>query len=169
MALLGWLSERPMHGYEIYQRLAEPTGLGLVWRIKQAQLYALLDRLEAAGDISVSCEAQERAPSRKMLSLTAQGRETYVRWLRSPVHSPREMRLAFLAKLYFAGKESAEVRRTLIAAQRQLCQDWRVWHAAQIVQAGAAFDAQVWQFRMSQVEAILHWLDVCEGLSAEGK
>ena len=31
-ALLGFLRQQPRHGYEIYQQLSDPTGLGLVWR-----------------------------------------------------------------------------------------------------------------------------------------
>src|SRR5438093_383044 len=48
-ALLGFLQQQPMHGYEIYQHLAGLAGLGLVWQVKQSHLYALLDKLEADG------------------------------------------------------------------------------------------------------------------------
>ena len=46
-ALLGFLTGRPMYGYEIHQCLSQPAGLGRVWRVKQSQAYALLARLEA--------------------------------------------------------------------------------------------------------------------------
>ncbi len=42
-ALLGFLSNRPMHAYEIHRRLRKASGLRLIWNVKQGQLYALLD------------------------------------------------------------------------------------------------------------------------------
>ena len=41
--LLGFLSQRAMHGYDLYKTLVQGGGVGLVWRVKQSQLYALLD------------------------------------------------------------------------------------------------------------------------------
>ena len=83
IALLGLLRARPMHGYEIYQQLSAPTGLGLIWRVKQAQLYALLDRFEMEGYVAATLEPQEKAPPRKVLSLTPKGSEAYEGWVRS--------------------------------------------------------------------------------------
>jgi DNA-binding PadR family transcriptional regulator len=45
-ALLGFLRAGPAHAYEIHQRLSQTEVLGLVWRLKQRQVYALLERLE---------------------------------------------------------------------------------------------------------------------------
>ena len=65
-ALLGFLRRRPMYGYEIHQQLTHPTGLGLVWRLKQSQLYALLAKLEEAGYVTTTIEPQETRPPRKI-------------------------------------------------------------------------------------------------------
>ena len=51
-ALLGYLNQKPMYGYEISQHLANSEGLGAVWRLKQSQLYALLSKLEEKGYIT---------------------------------------------------------------------------------------------------------------------
>src|SRR5262245_50407367 len=48
-ALLGFVRQRPMHGYEIHQRLLASAELGMVWSIKQSLLYAHLTRLEEEG------------------------------------------------------------------------------------------------------------------------
>jgi len=48
-----------MHGYEIYQQLRAATGLGLVWRIKRSQLYALLAEIEARGYVAATTLPQE--------------------------------------------------------------------------------------------------------------
>ena len=61
-ALLGFLRDEPMHAYEMYQQLHETEALGLVWRIKQSQLYALLARLEETGYLTTVTAPQRDAP-----------------------------------------------------------------------------------------------------------
>src|SRR5262249_40321684 len=39
-AVLGFMLKRPLHGYELYAQINEQ--LGLVWRVGQSQLYAIL-------------------------------------------------------------------------------------------------------------------------------
>ena len=169
IALLGLLRARPMHGYEIHQRLSAPTGLGLIWRVKQAQLYALLDRFEMEGYVAATLEPQEKAPPRKVLNLTPKGSEAYEGWVRSPVPSTRTMRIDFLAKLYLTQQEHPEVRCALIDAQRQTCQVWLARLKQQAMDAGTPFDVTVWRFRIAQVEALLGWLDDCEGMISIGR
>ncbi len=47
--LLGFVAQGPIHGYDLHKKIGEPQGIGLIWRIKQSQLYALLDKLEKDG------------------------------------------------------------------------------------------------------------------------
>ena len=75
-----------MHGYEIHQQLSDPTGLGLVWRLKQSQLYALLAKLEREGYVKTSIEYQDARPPRKMFELTGAGREAFESWVQGPGH-----------------------------------------------------------------------------------
>ena len=158
-----------MYGYEIYQQLSAPTGLGLIWHVKQPQLYALLDRFETEGYVAATLEPQEKAPPRKVLSLTPKGSEAYEGWVRSPVPSARAMRIDFLAKLYLAQQERPDVRCALIDAQRQTCQVWLARLKQQAMDAATPFDMTVWQFRIEQVEALLHWLDDCEDTISTGR
>ena len=162
-ALLGFLSERPMHGYDIYQQISQPNGLGLVWRIKRSQLYALLARLEGQGYIVASVEMQDGRPPRRVFHMTEAGRGAFEAWLTSPVSRPRELRLDFLAKLYFARREGPEVVFQLVHVQRVRCREWLAEHSAlaEACQPDHGFERLVWQFRSSQLEAILTWLDDC--------
>lgn len=162
IALLGLLRARPMHGYEIYQQISTPTGLGLIWRVKQPQLYALLDRFETMGYVAATLQPQEKAPPRKVLSLTTEGGDVYEEWIRSPVPSARAMRIDFLAKLYLAQQEGPDARRALIDAQRRTCQVWLARLKQQARGAITPLDVAVWQFRVEQVEALLRWLTACE-------
>ncbi len=163
-ALLGFLRRRPMHGYEIYQQLSDPTGLGLVWRLKQSRLYALLGKLEEHGLVTTTLELQESRPPRKIFELTDRGRQTFLSWVQSPVQHGRRFRLDFLAKLYFAQHEAPATAQKLIEQQRQTCLSWLEEQQAQAegLEEPQPYDWLVHQFRVSQIQAMLHWLEVCQ-------
>jgi DNA-binding PadR family transcriptional regulator len=155
-ALLGFLRQRPAHGYEIYQELNKPGGLGLVWRIKQGQLYAVLNRLEQMGLVTASFEPQEGRPPRKMFQLTQAGIDAYIAWISTPVERPRRLRLEFLAKMYFALREGDDNARSLVAGQRTRCRAWLEEHLerAESHRRGRQFEWLVWQLRIQQIEAM---------------
>ncbi len=161
-ALLGFLRERPMHGYEIHQRLSRPAELGVVWRLKPGQLYALLDRLEEEGYIAATVEPQEGRPPRKVFCLTEKGAATFAAWVESPVARGREFRLEFLAKLYFARREPPAVLARLVERQRAQCAQWLAEQQRQAEQAQATdpYEWLVCRFRSGQIEAMLAWLEV---------
>ncbi len=161
-ALLGFLVRRPMHAYEMHQTLKETHALGLVWRLKQSQLYALLARLEDAGYITTVTESQGARPPRKIMHLTINGHEAFQHWLRIPVAHGRDFRQEFLAKLYFAQRESSETIAALAEHQQLACQRWLVdLETAAARVEPRSYDWLVLQFRIGQVQAILAWLDTC--------
>ncbi len=162
-ALLGFLRQQPMHGYEIYQQLSNPTGLGLVWRLKQSRLYALLTRLEREGYVTTRLEPQAVRPPRKVFQLTDAGRETFLAWVQSPVQHGRRLRLDFLAKLYFSQLEGAAVSLKLIEQQRETCQTWLLEQQAHTekLQNTQPYDWLVHEFRAGQIRAMLDWLNTC--------
>lgn len=121
-ALLGFIQSEPTHAYEIHQRLEQTEMLGLVWRLKQHQLYALLERLEGEGYVAATVEPQDNRPPRRMLHLTPSGAAAFRQWLTTPVAHGRDLRQEFMAKLYFARASSAGMVTTLIAQQRKVCQ-----------------------------------------------
>ncbi|MCB0169741.1 MAG: helix-turn-helix transcriptional regulator [Anaerolineae bacterium] len=163
-ALLGLLYHQARHGYEIYQELLNEDGLGLVWRLKQSQLYALLAKLEQQGYMDATLEPQEGRPPRKMLQLTPAGRDAFLSWLRTPVPQGRKMRLEFMAKFYFARQIEPSSAATLIDKQRIICQDWlaSLQTQANTLSTESSFEWLVYQFRIGQVEAMNTWLDICE-------
>lgn len=170
-ALLGFLYHRPMHGYQLRQQLAQARDLGLVWRIKEAQLYRLLGRLEEEGYVRAVNEPQGSRPPRKILHLTPAGEAAFLNWARAPVRRGRDLRMEFLAKLYFARRLAPPPTAELIQAQRQ---ELRAWLAdlerqAARIQATRPFDWLVLDFRVGQLRAMLAWLETCEtvALTAE--
>ncbi|GAB4193989.1 MAG: hypothetical protein OHK0022_09440 [Roseiflexaceae bacterium] len=162
-ALLGFLRERPMHAYEMHQRLRRADALGRVWSLKQSQLYALLARLEEAGYISVTVEEQGARPSRRVLHLTEAGRQAFGRWMLEPVEHGRDFRMEFLAKLFFAQRDSPAAVATLLERQRAVCWQLLTELHGQLSppQGVPVYERLVVEFRIGQVDAILRWLDTC--------
>lgn len=163
-ALLGFVYEQPTHGYEIYQQLSDPQGLWQVWRMKQSQLYALLTKLEDEGYLMTTLQPQEARPPRKVYSLTAVGRAIFEQWLITPVTHGRQMRLEFLAKLYFAYRQGTAVVQPLLEQQIWACRRWlaEVQTQNSATQAPDPFAYAVQQFRITQIEAFLTWLLTCQ-------
>ena len=118
-----------MHGYEIHQRMSDPSGLGQVWRLKQSQLYALMGKLEEEGLLFTELQMQDTRPSRKVFHLTSTGSQVFPDWLHSPVEHSRDMRLDFLFKLYFLQNQGNEALNQLIQKQRGVCQGWLKFQA----------------------------------------
>ena len=163
-ALLGFLRAASMHAYQMHQQLLQAEALGLVWRLKQSQLYALLARLEQAGYIDATTESQENRPARRLLHLTSDGQAVFTEWLTEPVSHGRDFRQEFLAKLFFAHQEGAASARHLIIQQRRVCQEWQRDLRVQIegTLEPHTYAWLVLQFRLGNVDAILAWLDTCE-------
>ncbi len=163
LALLGFLLQEPQHGYQLHQLISDPAGLGLIWHLKQSQLYALLSKLEVDECVVSTLQNQDPHPPRKVFALTEAGRSIFSEWLISPVTAPRLVRQEFFAKLYFAKKENMDVERKLLEAQQEVCQNW-------VEEFQLKFDACEWgtyswamyQYRLGQVRALKDWLDAYE-------
>jgi PadR family transcriptional regulator AphA len=162
-ALLGFVRQRPTHAYEIHQMLQQSENLGMVWHLKQSQLYALLARLEDAGYIASTTEPQGSRPPRKILRLTGEGRAAFEEWVAAPVEHGRDFRLEFLAKLFFARQQGSETVARLIEAQRRACAKWLDdLHAMAAHSTPHSYDWLVLQFRAGQIRAVIDWLALCE-------
>jgi len=164
-ALLGYLFQRPMYGYEIHQRLTDSTGLGLVWRLKQSRVYPMLTKLEEGGFVNTTLTPHPEGtrPPRKMFELTDLGREAFLNWVQSPVPRGRRLRLDFLAKLYFSRHIDDQTTSQLIEGQRRACEGWLVEQQSQKDKLAPDnyFDRLVHEFRLSQTRAMLDWLATC--------
>jgi DNA-binding PadR family transcriptional regulator len=162
--LLALLDQKSMHGYELYQELCKMKGISLIWNIKQALLYAILDKLEGRGFLSSQVVKGETYPPRKYFHLTAQGKSSLQTWMRTPVRRARDIRQEFLAKLIIARRYGKPQLLELIHLQQQTCQTW--WNELQTQVSppdqASMEEGFVISFRLNRVEGVLKWLQVLE-------
>jgi PadR family transcriptional regulator AphA len=121
-ALLGLLTQKPMHGYELHRYFADPSALGQVWYLGLSQMYKLLKELESQGYLEVSVEWQENYPARKVYHITSSGRAAFLQWMEKPVTNTRLIRVEFLAKLFLAQLLGSEMIERVITTQLETCQ-----------------------------------------------
>jgi PadR family transcriptional regulator, regulatory protein AphA len=170
--LLGLLSRQRMHGYDLYKELARLEGVGMVWRIKQSMIYAILDRLEREGLVEGQRVQAETRPDRKEYQLTPAGKAVFLKWVSNPVQHGREMRQDFMARLYFARFVSQKTVMNLLTEQHSACKQWLEDFDAAYSKLNddQIFEKLVMQFRIQQTEAMLKWLDSCSNQQLpEGK
>ena len=159
LGLLGYLRPGPLNGYQIHQRLQDPEGPGLVWRIKQAQLYAHLGKLEENGLVQSALQSQETRPTRRVYRLTKVGLDAFFKWVVAPVNTPRQIRQEFMVKLYFARRESPQTMGTLVDNQLSMCEHWLEMQHQQLVAApDGSFNHAVDVYRLGQIQATAAWL-----------
>jgi DNA-binding PadR family transcriptional regulator len=117
-AILGFLIDKPMHGYGLKQALS--PALPPQRRVNDGVLYPLLKRMEADGLISGRMERRDGAPDRRVFHPTAAGRRAFDEWLSSQAEEEDEVAYdfmlghPFLTKcLFFDRLRPAEVVRKL--------------------------------------------------------
>jgi poly-beta-hydroxybutyrate-responsive repressor len=76
-SLLLLLRERPLHGYELLERLPE---LGVEGRVDIGNLYRLLRGLEQEGLVSSEWSDELPGPAKRTYELTADGRRLLDTW-----------------------------------------------------------------------------------------
>lgn len=167
--LLGLLDRQPMHGYDIYKELTRPGGLGLLWRCKQARLYAVLDKLAAGGLLAGELIPGGSHPARKQYHITPAGRDAFQRWLATPAVHGWEMRQEFLTRLYFAHLQGKTMVRNLLAAQRITFQAQidRLRTQQADLRPDQEFERTVLGFRTQQMQSYLTWLEDCLNQQAD--
>ncbi len=152
--VLGLLAEKPMHGYHLARLLDTETALPEIWRLKRSEVYFLLRKLLDLGYVAETAGQDPAAgPARVVYAPTPQGEAALAAWLAAPVKTPRDLRAAFLAKLYLALRRDRGLAIALLAAQRQALVGWEE-RLAGTAEAGS-FMALVQKLRLAQVQAEL--------------
>jgi DNA-binding PadR family transcriptional regulator len=155
------VDQKPRHGYEIHKELDRLEGIGLIWRVKQSQLYAILDKLETQGLLEGKVLPGENRPDRRELRLSKEGKARLEEWADQPVESQRFMRQEFLAKLNHVYRLDPTFRtRTLIDRQKAACLRWETVLLTEMEAdlPGNQLTCAVLDYRLRQVRATCDWL-----------
>lgn len=121
-AVLGFLSLRPLTGYDVKKYF--DASIRHFWSADQAQIYRSLSQMADEGLVEVHVIAQDSRPDRKEHHITAAGLAELDSWLCSPLE-PQAVREPFLVKVFFAGRLPSSDAATMLdarvaAAGRQL-------------------------------------------------
>lgn len=155
-----------MHGYDLARLLQSDDSLRAIWRLQRSEVYFLLGKLVAQGFIAElddtelarsPVKRQESGPRRQIYQVTAAGHDALAAWITTPVRTPRDMRAAFLAKLYLALQSDLASALMLVNRQRQELLGWQERLAA--IAATDSFRGLVFRLRLAQVVASLSMLD----------
>ena len=148
------------HGYEIHTLLS--SKLGRAWYAGISQVYALLKRLEAAEKVDSAVEQQDNRPAKHVYSITPKGREAFLQWVHTPLDRMRDLRLEFLAKLFFIRELNLSGSDELIKKQMDVFQQQLQGITQQDKNSREEFERLVFRFRIGQIEAVLSWLRECK-------
>ncbi|WP_181803992.1 PadR family transcriptional regulator [Streptomyces shenzhenensis] len=117
LSILGFLTEAPLHGYELKERIKALSGH--VRPVSDGALYPAINRLLVAGLLDQHTEEGASAAPRRTLSLTDKGRAELLGRLRTPKqaeitdHVRFNTVLAFLRHLDDPAEQAAVLRRRL--------------------------------------------------------
>jgi PadR family transcriptional regulator, regulatory protein AphA len=98
-AILGFLSWKPFSGYDLKKMVADSPGF--YWSGNNNQIYTTLVQLHKDGLVTSEVQHQERYPSRKVYSITDEGRSELRKWVISSPECP-QLKKSFLVQLAWA-------------------------------------------------------------------
>jgi len=158
-ALLGFLMQGAAHGYALHQRAEEE--LGRIWYMGMSNVYATLKDLEEAGHVESTLD-EESYPPRKVYAITPVGRAAFLAWVRDPVEAVRDIRVEFLAKLYFYHTLELDDALSLLRAQAALCRERLEELEQRAAGSSDRFGCIVSDFRRRRILSSIEWLRACE-------
>jgi DNA-binding PadR family transcriptional regulator len=157
-ALLGLLSQSTgsRHGYDLAREFQPGSELAEIIRLEPGMLYHHLKKMERAGWVTSQQEVVERRPARFVYTLTKEGEAELDRWMSEPVGHTREIRLAFLVKLYLARQTDSALAERLIREQIATLEEIEAAHQSH--GDDTTFSAAVRALRLAQTRTALAWL-----------
>jgi PadR family transcriptional regulator, regulatory protein AphA len=160
-ALLGFLYEKPTHGYDLHKLITDPDGIGLIWNVKMSNLYAYLDKLDKKGYIHGTMQPGDAHPTRMEYQITNEGKNVFETWLDSIIQHPRDFRQEFMLRYFFLLKYRPEKVMNLCKRQYDECNIWLANTMAELdkINTESQFKISVIQFRIVQIQSMINWLN----------
>lgn len=159
LAVLGLLTERPLHGYELRKQLSQR--LGLFWSVSFGSLYPTLTRLERRGYVE-KVAADGAAPRRKQAyRITPAGRERFMELLEEGPKGADDdkfrLRVAFFRHLGPEARLRQLERRRAVLVER-LSERERSLERAERTEADA-YTVSLLRHGLTATSHDLTWLD----------
>lgn len=159
--LLGLLSERPRHGYELKSELDRLlVGHSAV---NVGQVYTTLSRLERQRLVVHEVIKQPPMPDRKVFSVTERGREEFFEWLATPACYPGGFRREILAKTVLNLRlDLGDALQFLWQQREELIEALAVLERQRSLDANDPLTNLIIDGCIIEVEAGISLLDTCE-------
>lgn len=167
-AVLGVLSDGPLHGYELRKRLS--VVLGPFRALSYGSLYPCLRRLQSRGlieEVAVTPALESSAPAlsarraRVVYAISADGKEEFGTWANQPGPEAWEDE-GFAAHLAFFGRTESRVRLRILEGRRSRLEERVEALRDSVVRGRAKVDAytlQLQQHGLDGAEREVRWLN----------
>ncbi len=96
--ILGLLSDEPMSGYDIKERME--MSISHFWKLSYGQIYPTLKQMEEHNLVSKEIIINEGKPNSNVYTITSNGMKELQEWLKQPIEEENH-RYEILLKLYF--------------------------------------------------------------------
>lgn len=116
--ILGLLSQQAQTGYDLAK--AFDHEIGEFWQASHSQIYPLLQRLEADGDITHQDQISGEKLAKKQYQLTDQGQQKLAAWISEPSPELTATKDEFILKLYFIKSATDPRLSPMLQEQAQL-------------------------------------------------
>ena len=117
-ALLGMLTYKPMSGYDM-KKMSDHS-IGHFWNENYGNIYPVLKKIEAESLVTMTREEQDGTPTRKVYTITEEGRSAFSRWLTRPPE-PAILREELLLQVFFGQWTNPELITAKIRAEDERC------------------------------------------------
>jgi PadR family transcriptional regulator, regulatory protein AphA len=166
-AILGFLSYKPMNGYDL--KKAFDKSVRHFWPANQSQIYRTLSQMMDEGLLDVDVIEREDQLAMKIYQISENGKQELHHWLATPL-PVRETREPFLLQVFFGGQLSDEELLVLLKHEVKTAEDdleiYTQIHQASIGKAGQAGDPRAFYLSMLSLDygirssqAIIDWLN----------
>ena len=160
--VLGVVAINSTHGYEIVKFIQ--TELNSIWKLRRSQIYLILGNLERDRLLEVLRVDQEKAPAKKIFSITKRGLDEFKGWMEFQDPKIKHMRIELLGKVFFALRLGGENLRDLLRAQLNVCKAKADRLMSGMKNEPNEIGRLALSFRLSQVQASIQWLTgICNG------
>jgi len=109
--LLGLLRYQDSTGYDLTKRFE--ASLNKFWHAQSSQIYRELNRLEEKGWVTSKTIFQEGKPNKRLYSITDNGQEAFMKWMREPALLFENRHTPFMMYVFFGAAAPEETLRRI--------------------------------------------------------